>query len=1201
MNMMTKMEAFTVCCFNVGGLVCRKEKTDFIYANTLQYSTIFLQETHFINNSASAEFDKLFSEKFSLYHSYTNNAKTAGVCILINKTLQISTASTIFRIDGRILAVEVKFDSKSIYLVNVYLPTGPTERNQFINKNATELQNLTDKEFIILAGDINMITNVEMDYEGKQINKNSLISTYPLFKEKILTNNMHDVFRTMEPNGKKYSCYTRTAKSRIDNLFASIQITCCCRNIDFLSYPVIAHDHLMLIYTFDIKCLRMPRGRSYWKLNVSLLESQDYVSLITDIIKNWNNKISNSDPSSKLVLWDLLKEEIQNKSKQYSKIKATNLRQIKQEIQQNIANILLQIPNNPDPIAKNRLESELCVIKEKQRMIDKRETIGALIRIRSKDTLTEHINLMTAKKYEKQKADNKFMYAIRRQNGTITNNISEICNIIKTGFDETFKQQETNIEEIKETVSKLDIKLTENDKKSCEGMIIEKELEKAIKDCQTNKSPGLDGLPVEFYIKFWKIIKPILLDILKTAFNCNRLPSSMYEGVISSIYKGKGDRLSKQNWRPLTMLNTDYKLLAKVLTARLRKVLKTIIGNDQNCSVKNRSIFEGGLLLYNLCQYAEQEKASCIICSIDIKGAFDTVNWTFMFETLKQFGFGNDLINWIQIIYNERMISFGQINNFLTKPIYIQRGIRQGCPLSALLYVICAEVTARIVEKNQEITGFRLPNGEYLKQTRYMDDVNYLLLNFSEIKTVLQLHQDIEHITGAKLSEIKTQIMPLGEAKEIQPPEYLQRYLVDEIKIYGFYFRSDLTISNKNWSNFNTNSTLFFDTANLKGLSLAAKCKHMYSNLLSSLLYPMSLFEPPNQLLKQTTQDMRKLLWKPLTKYYPISIKTLAASKEYGGIGFPNLELRIWAQRLLWLIKRKLSTEYKPWHVLFDIFLNRISRDTTNEKINKANVPEFIKIVRKAEIKLKLTYSVINNVLHVNYNGSNYAANTITMKLLTEWLYLNSKDLYENLKARQNKWQNKFNNELSWTKIYIAARCPYLTQIVKDVHYKIISHAIECRQFSVDRNRIQQDQILCTDCNTRRPETIVHMIVECPSVRDFWTSIQRLLENITTGTRINARLGLIHKIFGIFETSLKNQRNLINFIIFYAQTAIFCTKYYKKSTDPRKTFIGLLVKQLSKIYCALNRNEFQEKFCINNALCEVDGNCLYIKIASYFQ
>ena len=123
----------------------------------------------------------------------------------------------------------------------------------------------------------------------------------------------------------------------------------------------------------------------------------------------------------------------------------------------------------------------------------------------------------------------------------------------------------------------------------CEGPITLNELYEAASKIALSKTPGLDGLPVEFYLKFWGKIGKILVDILNEGFKLGHLPSSQQISIIRLIYKRYDKRLLK-NWRSISLLNVDYKLAAKVLANRLRKVLSKTIHEDQTCSVPGRSI-----------------------------------------------------------------------------------------------------------------------------------------------------------------------------------------------------------------------------------------------------------------------------------------------------------------------------------------------------------------------------------------------------------------------------------------------------------------------------------------------------------------------------------------------------------------------------------------------------------------------------------
>ena len=119
-------------------------------------------------------------------------------------------------------------------------------------------------------------------------------------------------------------------------------------------------------------------------------------------------------------------------------------------------------------------------------------------------------------------------------------------------------------------------------------MIVD-EISFAIKNMNTFKSPGPDGLTVEFYRKFWNLLSPYLIRVYNTCFDAREMCDSMKTSNTRVIFK-KGDRKSLKNWRPISLLNVDYKICSKAICVRLSKVLEFIVDPDQTCSVPGRKI-----------------------------------------------------------------------------------------------------------------------------------------------------------------------------------------------------------------------------------------------------------------------------------------------------------------------------------------------------------------------------------------------------------------------------------------------------------------------------------------------------------------------------------------------------------------------------------------------------------------------------------
>ncbi|KAK3731796.1 hypothetical protein QZH41_007617 [Actinostola sp. cb2023] len=159
-----------------------------------------------------------------------------------------------------------------------------------------------------------------------------------------------------------------------------------------------------------------------------------------------------------------------------------------------------------------------------------------------------------------------------------------------------------------------------------------------------NKTPGSDGLPREFYLTFWDVLSADLVEVLNFPHSCGSLSTSQRRGFISLVPK-KGDLRLRKNWRPITLLNVDYKIASRTISARLLRVLHLIVSPDQTGSVPGRFIGETVILLQNISDFATLRDIPTALISLDQEKAFDRVDWPFLFKTLQTMGFGPSFIH----------------------------------------------------------------------------------------------------------------------------------------------------------------------------------------------------------------------------------------------------------------------------------------------------------------------------------------------------------------------------------------------------------------------------------------------------------------------------------------------------------------------------------------------------------------------------
>ena len=246
--------------------------------------------------------------------------------------------------------------------------------------------------------------------------------------------------------------------------------------------------------------------------------------------------------------------------------------------------------------------------------------------------------------------------------------------------------------------------LNEREKFLCDKDITLNDLENAVTNLKMNKSPGLDGLTAEFYKHFWDILKIPFHNMISESFEKGFLPDSARRAVVCLLFK-KNEKDLLKNYRPISLTNFDYKIIAFVLTQKLQTVIDRLISHDQSAYIKKRYIGNNARLISDILEYTEIFNEPGVLLSLDFEKAFDTIEWDFMYKCLEKFNFGDKFINLIKTLYNGPNIVIKN-NGYFTREIKLTTGLRQGCPLSALIFILCVEIMAINIRNNENIKGF---------------------------------------------------------------------------------------------------------------------------------------------------------------------------------------------------------------------------------------------------------------------------------------------------------------------------------------------------------------------------------------------------------------------------------------------------------------------------------------------------------------
>ena len=426
-----------------------------------------------------------------------------------------------------------------------------------------------------------------------------------------------------------------------------------------------------------------------------------------------------------------------------------------------------------------------------------------------------------------------------------------------------------------------------------------KEAIQAIQSMNSGKSPGPDGYPVDFYKKFSDQLAPLLLEMFNHSFERGTLPPTLLQASISLIFKRDKDPLSCASYRPISLLPVDVKILAKILARRLESVMPSIISEDQTGFIRGRHSYSNIRRLLGVILSPSPLKIPEAIISLDAEKAFDRVEWAYLLFSLRQFGFDNNFISWVRLLYSSPCASVCT-NNQRSAPFPLFRGTRQGCPLSPLLFALAIEplsIALKMVEGFGGINRWGIKHQVSL----YADDLLlYVSDPLSNIPRILTVLNSFGRLSGYKLNISKSEYFPINQlAADIIPWTIPFKIANSGFRYLGVAItRSLRTMREQNLTLLTTKVKSDLQRWNLLPLSLAGRIQIIKMNVLPRYLYvfqclpiflPKSFFTVINDMISS-------FIW--AGKRPRASRLLLYRERSAGGLGLPNLMGYYWASNM---------------------------------------------------------------------------------------------------------------------------------------------------------------------------------------------------------------------------------------------------------------------------------------------------------------
>lgn len=284
------------------------------------------------------------------------------------------------------------------------------------------------------------------------------------------------------------------------------------------------------------------------------------------------------------------------------------------------------------------------------------------------------------------------------------------------------------------------------------------EIENAIGALNNGKALGPDGLPIEFYKVNIEWIIEELLEVYKEAIEIGSLGLDINRGIIKLLPKD-GDKSLIKNWRPITLLNVSYKILAKVLAHRLVDILPRFICSTQTGFIKGRCILENLITSWEAMEWAKVSNQNVAMFLLDFEKAYDGVEWGFIIMMLEAISFPKEFCHLIQVLLKDASTQL-DINGSITEAFNLGRSIRQGCPLAPSLFVIAADAIFYLLRDSSlslKVKGINLPNNTDLLNIQFVDDTTlFLELEESNVESLISKLKIFGEASRPKISQSRS-------------------------------------------------------------------------------------------------------------------------------------------------------------------------------------------------------------------------------------------------------------------------------------------------------------------------------------------------------------------------------------------------------------------------------------------------------------
>ena len=693
---------------------------------------------------------------------------------------------------------------------------------------------------------------------------------------------------------KKYTWFRRKPKlsaSRIDYFL----ISDCLMNKTGSAeiHPCTLSDHSSI--TIQINTESQKRGPGMWRFNNTLLNNDAFIEMMSLQLNKIKDIYGYYDP---VELWEILKSEAVSKSKLFSKSKAKSDKLYRCNLYKTLANLQEEMvcteTCNSD-FEKSYLNLQAAIDASLENDAKKSAFMCKTRYIKDGERSSKYFFGLNKREYV-----NKTMYRVRLKDGTITKDYREILNAQKNFYEELYC---SNTDIKFNITNNSGIFLSNEQKLKLEEPVQMEEIWSALSSMKADKAPGLDGLTKEFYVKFYEQLKEPLYRLYLTCFRTGCLNLIARVGVIQLIPKRNRCDLEVKNWRPLTLLNLDYKVIARVIALRMELVMDALIGPQQTGFMKDRHISHNILRTQEILGYMTRHQQQGVIISIDFEKCFDRIEYRAIRGSLKYFNFGEEFIRWVSLLFKSFSICTKN-NGHFSELFRKTRGVNQGCPASPSLYNLSGEIMSHLIQENSNIKGISIYNIKNILSQFADDTAIYTKYDKLSVENICKTLTRVEENIGLKISYEKTNMYRIGSLYKSEARLYTSQNLCwtsNNIDMLGVTLACNGQYLPSNYESIYSKVQAVCDNWYNKTSTLSGKILVINSLMGSLFVYKMTtLVNMTENQIKKVEVMIHDFLWNG-RKRGRISMNTLTKDRKQGGLRLVDLRAKQKSIKIKWI------------------------------------------------------------------------------------------------------------------------------------------------------------------------------------------------------------------------------------------------------------------------------------------------------------